>query len=410
MPNTCCVTKCNGNYNSQNKVHIFSFPKNEELLKKWVKAIPRTNLIVTKNTKVCERHFQSDDIEFETTFYKESTGETLRAKLKYPRLKDGAVPSIFPNCPKYLSSTNKDRIDPILKKQLLEQQQVNKALADSLKSQCEFEKKYGFKDFFEMKNCFGINNVPAAWRMIEKDENLFFLKLNFKEGVPIIAYTVFINSSLELNISYKNQCLTKCGEAKLPLKVSNFNEVINVLNHLESENVINNSLEENIDVIISALKNCLNLVDDKFKYFIEFFIEQIKLLKVTPVRYRYSPDILIFSSLFYYLSPQAYKFVRHSSNLILPDPSTIRKVSSLLKSTPNFEQQDKYFLMYAKQIFSKLNDEDLKVFLMLDEIYLKPYVDYKGGNIVGNSYDNTEPQLIVTILIVSHKCTCFHDK
>nr|XP_042912672.1 THAP domain-containing protein 2-like [Parasteatoda tepidariorum] len=174
MPNTCCVTKCNGNYNLQNKVHIFNFPKNEELLKKWVKAIPRTNLIVTKNTKVCERHFQSDDIEFEATFYKKSTRETLRAKFKYPRLKDGAVPSIFPNCPKYLSSANKDRIDPISKKQLLEQQQVNKDLAKSLKSHCEFEKKFGFNDFFEMKNCFGINNVPTAWRIVEKDENLIF--------------------------------------------------------------------------------------------------------------------------------------------------------------------------------------------------------------------------------------------
>lgn len=52
MPNTCCVTNCNGNYNAENKVCIFSFPKDEELLQKWIKAIPRENFVVTKNTKV----------------------------------------------------------------------------------------------------------------------------------------------------------------------------------------------------------------------------------------------------------------------------------------------------------------------------------------------------------------------
>ncbi|GBM97339.1 hypothetical protein AVEN_94580-1 [Araneus ventricosus] len=87
MPNTCCVTNCRGNYDAENKVAVFSFPKVEELKLKWIQAIPRRDLVVTKNTKVCEKHFTDDDIERVSTFYKESTGETLIAKLKKPRLK-----------------------------------------------------------------------------------------------------------------------------------------------------------------------------------------------------------------------------------------------------------------------------------------------------------------------------------
>ncbi|GBM33030.1 hypothetical protein AVEN_263517-1 [Araneus ventricosus] len=112
MPNACCVTNCRGNYDAENKVAVFSFPKVEELKLKWIQAIPRRDLVVTKNTKVCEKHFTDDDIERVSTFYKESTGETLIAKLKKPRLKKGATPKIFPHCPSYLSSTKVARDGP----------------------------------------------------------------------------------------------------------------------------------------------------------------------------------------------------------------------------------------------------------------------------------------------------------
>ncbi|XP_054715473.1 THAP domain-containing protein 5-like [Uloborus diversus] len=177
MPNTCCVPKCKGNYNQENRVVVFSFPKNEELLQKWMKAIPRENLVVTKNTRVCEKHFQNDDIERHTSFYKESSGETLTAKLKKPRLKYGAIPSIFPNCPKYLSSVKNIRDDPIKKKRYLEEKHINKALEDSLRSKEDFDKRFAFSNFNEMKKCFQLNEVPSFWSIIEKDQNLIFLAI-----------------------------------------------------------------------------------------------------------------------------------------------------------------------------------------------------------------------------------------
>jgi hypothetical protein len=52
MPNKCSVVGCNGNYASGPKVSVFKFPKEEELLKKWINAIPRENFTVTKNSRV----------------------------------------------------------------------------------------------------------------------------------------------------------------------------------------------------------------------------------------------------------------------------------------------------------------------------------------------------------------------
>ncbi|GBM48822.1 hypothetical protein AVEN_18756-1, partial [Araneus ventricosus] len=314
MPNTCCVTNCRGNYDAENKVAVFSFPKVEELKLKWIQAIPRRDLVVTKNTKVCEKHFTDDDIERVSTFYKESTGETLIAKLKKPRLKEGATPKIFPHCPSYLSSTKVARDGPEVRKLNLEEQHLHKAIADSLLTKEQYDNKFSFQNFVEMQNCFTINEVPPFWSIIHKDKHIIFLSLVITDCVPCITYAITINDVLQLSISYKGQNLSKHKDTKLPIKV-----------------------------------------------------------------------------------------------IILPDPSTIRKVSSMLRSSPVYEQQDKYFLSYAKQIFSKISDGDHNVFLLLDEIHMKPFMDYKGGNIVGNSYDNANLATSAHVFMLNSISSSFKD-
>ncbi|KFM76813.1 Transposable element P transposase, partial [Stegodyphus mimosarum] len=87
--------------------------------------------------------------------------------------------------------------------------------------------------------------------------------------------------------------------------------------------------------------------------------------------------------MFYLLSPQAYKFVRQSGNLILPHPSTIHKISSKLNVNPQKEADDMLFLAYAKQKACYLKEHELYVSLMMDEIHIRPFLDYKSGDIVG---------------------------
>lgn len=41
MPFKCCVPGCKGNYKIGLKVHVFSFPSNKEVRRKWRNAIPR---------------------------------------------------------------------------------------------------------------------------------------------------------------------------------------------------------------------------------------------------------------------------------------------------------------------------------------------------------------------------------
>lgn len=123
---------------------------------------------------------------------------------------------------------------------------------------------------------------------------------------------------------------------------------------------------------------------------IKFMIDQINLLKKTKKQHRYSWEMVLFCSLLHSISPHCYSFLRNSGNLILPSSSTIKRVCSKFSGDPQIEQHDPQFLNYVKLKHRFLEDNEKIVALLIDEIHLKPFMDYKGGTIVGKSYNSTE--------------------
>ncbi|KAG8180544.1 hypothetical protein JTE90_018164 [Oedothorax gibbosus] len=132
MPSRCVVPGCKGNYDNGPVVNLFQFPKDVNLWKKWEAAIPRSNPKVTNSSKVCELHFHSSDIETTVEIYDEKRMETVDMPLDRVRLQKNAVPSIFPNCPAYLSQNLPCREDPQEKRMRLETMQLHAALEQSI--------------------------------------------------------------------------------------------------------------------------------------------------------------------------------------------------------------------------------------------------------------------------------------
>ena len=64
MPYKCCVPRCKSNYlteeREKGKVSVYRFPPDEEEKLKWIKAIPRANLTVSNNTRVCRYRWPAD--------------------------------------------------------------------------------------------------------------------------------------------------------------------------------------------------------------------------------------------------------------------------------------------------------------------------------------------------------------
>lgn len=138
-----------------------------------------------------------------------------------------------------------------------------------------------------------------------------------------------------------------------------------------------------LKLVVSLLEDAANreLQDEERNDSCTFLREQvILLLSKSP---RYSSDLLVFLSLLFTISPHAYRYLRNYGGLKLPHESTIRRVCNSHVVNPAAEQQAVSFLLYAKKLVTAMKDHEKSVVLMMDEIHIQSYLDYKGGTIVG---------------------------
>jgi len=90
---------------SETRITFHSFPADEKMREKWIRANPRKDFVPSKNSRICSLHFRDSDFVEER-----SDKNTTRRKnsdcsqLKNRYLKKDAVPSVFPNAPSYLTS------------------------------------------------------------------------------------------------------------------------------------------------------------------------------------------------------------------------------------------------------------------------------------------------------------------
>ncbi|KAH6932804.1 hypothetical protein HPB50_009642 [Hyalomma asiaticum] len=117
MGKKCFVRNCNSGYlTCAERVSLFKAPHELERLEKWRRVIPRADRVLQPTDHVCAKHFQDEVIS--TAYHTEYKGNVLLHAPKKPVLSPEAVPSIFPNCPKYLTVPQKSR-EPPRKRQAL---------------------------------------------------------------------------------------------------------------------------------------------------------------------------------------------------------------------------------------------------------------------------------------------------
>lgn len=108
MGRHCCVPNCKVGYKTHTqKISVFKFPEQEPIRSKWISAIPR-NFVPSNNSGVCAKHFRAED--FEMSFNdsndrrsSKKTPERIRTCLRKEKNVVCVVPSIWPDCPSYLS-------------------------------------------------------------------------------------------------------------------------------------------------------------------------------------------------------------------------------------------------------------------------------------------------------------------
>ena len=76
---------------------------------------------------------------------------------------------------------------------------------------------------------------------------------------------------------------------------------------------------------------------------------------------------------------------------------------------PLIEQHDNNFLMYIKNKFKFMVQNDTTVSLLVNKIHQKPYFDYKGGNIVGLSDNSNEAATSAFVFMLSSVFSQYKD-
>lgn len=101
----CFAPGCTGGYVSARKkgkkASIFTVPEDDERFKAWQRNIPRADKPLEKTSVLCELPFEPNFIMRDYTHV--MNGEVVRIPRGRQCLSDDAVPSIFPNTPRYLS-------------------------------------------------------------------------------------------------------------------------------------------------------------------------------------------------------------------------------------------------------------------------------------------------------------------
>lgn len=331
--------------------------------------------------QVCELHFQESDFITENVYFDEKTGKRISVPYKFPKLKADSFPTVHMNLPERMSTKIIKRENPDDRRQRLAEEATAKAIRKSEEEKALEERR---KRFNTIQELFEKLIVKDPWIMVRGGQEVS-LHIIDTSLVPKITHSVTFSTDLLLKVFVNSIEITKVGKYCLPIKVDNVDHVNEILNLTLNVNDVNAA--DKINFACDVL-NSVSFDDPIMENRIKFITEQLLLINLNKHAYRYSSDFLIFASLLYSLAPNAYNFVRSSGNIILPHPSTIRRLYIHLNVDPTKETLESNFLHYIKQKFNLLNDSDKKVMLLMDEIHLKQFMDFKSGNVLGMAYNS----------------------
>ena len=300
-----------------------------------------------------------------------------------------AIPSQLPNCPVYLSKPDiSKRLSREETLQLKENESIAKAFEQSTK---EFQEQQAKDNCTSLIDVVEKLQIDHPWHLIKHSGGIKICYIeNLSNSCPQVKTALCLNEDMLLNVFVQSVKLSKIGSLLFPMQITKLSQIYQTCETVCSLKSFTATSEKRsfdltlqliISLLISLKPEC-----EKFETVLSFVIDQLQLMTKRSFAYPY--EFLIFASILQNISPSAYRFLRSSGNLILPCLSTIRKVTLHSTLSPSNEQSDETFLFYITQKFKALQACDKTVNLLIDEIHLSSFFDYKGGTIVGSAHDN----------------------
>lgn len=347
-----------------------------------------------------------EDIIRDATHTDQATGRVMTVPLSHVRLRPDAVPSKFPNHSSYLSRKTARREDPDSKRARIENAALQKAIAESNEAFIRAREEDKVNSVSELANHLRSQGMKF-WDVIERNERLLLIHIVDDEA-PWLKYSVCVKGDLSVTLHVMKTAVKKLGANLCVPEIANSKRgMVELLEGIEKWDcdLMSNSVAEICEAVCLLLDQlCTSQAEDDANC-IQFLKEQVTLHLSKKQRRRYSADFMMFCCIVFTISPHAYAFIRSHGSITLPHPMTIRSVCSSYGMSPQQEHQSETFLSYMTTRISDLKDDQRFVTVMVDEIHIKPYFDYKGGNITGAAINRNEAANCALVFMV-RSVTC----
>ena len=345
MVRKCCILHCKGNYNDKNKTKIFRLPSsknNVEEREQWIRAIPY-KISVSRHTSVCENHWPSG-------YATVSVNGKFRPRDPLSVFQD--VPkSVLPAPPSKPRSTKRTSliIRNMQPDELDEFQEEDKINLNSI------SETISTKKFYSPVVCYEVDGT------IHIQSCIFF-----SNGIPL--FLIKINSDHTYTA---------------------FNAGVQCIISTLSKNRIN--LMDNFSKLEEAIRFLTTLPIDEKKNVMKEHLDSMGQHKIGEKVY--SNDTIIRAFQYYATSRACYERLR--KDYMLPSQRTLRNITSKVGKI-NEEK-------FVSNILSKLNDNQRLCNILVDEVYVKPSLQYHGGHLFGRAKNNPD-MLASTVLAIMIKC------
>ena len=344
MVRKCCVFNCNGNYNDENRVKVFRLPTDAEEKSRWIKAIPRDNIPNSKDTVVCERHWPE---HYPTV----STFGGKSRPANPPTIFECVSSSLIPTQTPVPRTTTRTCAE--------ERNQLEEELS-------AFNDADRIPSFEDLQHC--ADSSKSAYLYCSElcvYHTDFMVVFQAKELLDNTGIPIFLPKTHN-DLSFAAfHCGAKCSIATLSanrcLKLRRWSENAEALRYLR----------------------CMELNHQK-----EVIIQQIcSMNSVGSVERKYSTAATIRSFEYFSLSRSCYKRLRRDFEL--PSIKTLSRLTSIVKNSDD--------VTFLQNIICGLSDRQKSLVLLIDEVYVKPTLQYHGGTLFGKA--SNKPSLLANMLL-----------
>ena len=170
----------------------------DELKHAWLRALHREDVDELKVVYVCSKHFREEDIEY---IHRVPNGDgSYREKPRSrPKLIEGAVPAILPECPLYYSSHSTNKRSR-LSRECNDDKLLNQALTLIFKSEVEENERFNIQSFQELQDKLYFLYIHKTWSLWYPDEcTLIIMRPGFhNRNIEVDTYL-----SVEFDLSVK---------------------------------------------------------------------------------------------------------------------------------------------------------------------------------------------------------------